>query len=104
MQILRYLCQSVLKRLQPKSIRMALSVVVTVLPISVNATESLHSLNAIERHKNQLAIQYEYTKDNPVTSNKSIVFNKIAQNIYLAKYYGANAGLVVGKHGLLLSF
>jgi len=81
---------------------MALSVVVTVLPISVNATESLQSLNAVERQKNQLAIQYEYTKDNPITSNKSIVFNKIAQNIYLAKYYGANAGLVVGKHGLLL--
>jgi glyoxylase-like metal-dependent hydrolase (beta-lactamase superfamily II) len=102
MQILRYLCQSVLKRLQPKSKLMALSVVVIVLPISVNATESLHSLNAVERQKNQLAIQYEYTKDNPITSNKSIVFNKIAQNIYLAKYYGANAGLVVGKHGLLL--
>jgi len=102
MQIPRYLCQSILKSLQPKSILMALSVVVTVLPISVNATESLQSLNAVERQKNQLAIQYEYTKDNPITSNKSIVFNKIAQNIYLAKYYGANAGLVVGKHGLLL--
>jgi len=102
MKILKYLCQNVLNTLQLKSIRTALSVVVTVLPISAYAIEPLHSLNAVERQTNQLAIQYEYTKDNPITSNKSIVFNKIAQNIYVAKYYGANAGLVVGKHGLLL--
>lgn len=102
MKILKYLCQGVLKTLQAKSIRTALSVVVTLLSISVYATEPLHSFNGVERQKNQLAIQYEYTKDNPIKSNKPIVFNKIAQNIYLAKYYGANAGLVVGKHGLLL--
>jgi len=102
MQIIKYLCQGPLKILQPKSIRATLIVVVTLLPISVYSTEPLHSLNAVERQNNQLAIQYEYTKDNPITSNKPIVFNKIAPNIYLAKYYGANAGLVVGKNGLLL--
>lgn len=66
------------------------------------ANQHIHSLSALERQNNQRQIQQEYVKDNPRTSDRKLVFEKVSQNVYIAKNYGANAGLVVGDDALLL--
>ena len=66
---------------------------------------SAHSTNQLsnqQRIQHQLDVQYENIKDDPIKSEEPLKFNKLRDNVFIAKGEGANSALVVGEDALLL--
>jgi len=66
---------------------------------------SAHSTNQLsnqQRIQHQVNIQHENIKDDPIRSEDPLKFNKLRDNIFIAKGEGANSALVVGEDALLL--
>lgn len=76
--------------------------VILSLCIGSAFAEPVLSMNNAQREQNQLDIQKQRLGDNARISEEPLVFEKLSQNVYIAKKHGANSGLVVGKDELLL--